>query len=316
MLIALSASLMAQTARISKIVGISPNPDGLAADSAVQQFTYSADGKISKVETRVVEHDSDGDNIISTTISFSYSANLITGKAVSIESEGNGLPHTSTESITYTLDNGLIIQETVSGTGEDGTYSYTYDNDNRLKKITYHSDGEDDETTTVTWTNGNITGMNQSSNGIDLQHYIYTYSDTIGNEQIRAIESPLSDLIDYEELSPLYMTAMGFYGKVNGNLLRTGEIRSVDGNTEYPGEVYDYSYKFNESGDRIRQVTANDMTSEITWTDETTGLEHVTTFRGDRTGIFSLGGAKLSRTQHGVNIITTKDGKTKKVFVR
>lgn len=307
---------MAQTARISKIVGISPNPDGLAADSAVQQFTYSADGKISKVETRLVEHDSDGDNIISTIISFSYSANLITGKAKAIESEGNGLPHTSTESITYTLDNGLIIKETVSGTGEDGTYSYTYDNDNRLKTITYHSDGDDDETTAVTWTDGNITGMTQSSDGFDLQHYIYTYSDAAGNEQIRAFESPLSDLIDYEEFSPLYMVAMGYYGRVSGNLLRTGEIRSVDGDKEYPGEVYDYSYKFNESGDRIRQVIANDMTSEITWTDETTGIEHVTAFKGDRTGIFSLGGAKLNRPQHGVNIITTKDGKTRKVFVR
>ena len=126
---------MAQTARISKIVGISPNSDGLAADSAVQQFTYSADGKISKVETRVVEHDSDGDYITSTTISFSYSANLITGKAVAIESEGNGLPQTSAESIMYTLDNGLIIKETVSGSGEDGTYSYTYDNDTRIKHI-------------------------------------------------------------------------------------------------------------------------------------------------------------------------------------
>lgn len=84
-----------------------------------------------------MEHDSDGDYITSTTISFSYSANLITGEAKAIESEGNGLPHTSAESITYTLDNGLIIKETVSGSGEDGTYFYTYDNDNRLKTLLF-----------------------------------------------------------------------------------------------------------------------------------------------------------------------------------
>lgn len=311
-LLASSATLMAQTARISKIVGITPNTDGLPADTAIQQFTYSPDGKISEVEYSFEEHTSEGVNTTTAHISYTYSDNTISAKAQVVATEDGGMTNSSTQNMLYTLTNGLITSETLTGSDDDGTYKYTYDSDNRLKTITYHADGDDDETTTVTWNNGNITGMVQSSEGIDLQHYIYTYADTVGNEQIRAFETPLGDLTNFDLISPLFMASMGYYGQVSKNILRTSEIRTIYEGTEYEGDVYDYTYKF--SGDHIKQISTDGTISEITWTDETNGIEHTTTLKGSKTEIFGLNGMRLNRLHPGINIVSQKDGSTKKVI--
>lgn len=310
-----SLSVMAQQARISRVVSFTPNEDDttLPADTTTQQFTYTADGKIATTNIKMVEYDSEGRTTTNVNLAFTYSGNTITGKADLSATKPGGATSTSTENIVYTLTNGLITKEQLTGSGESGTYQYTYDADNRLKAITYSTAGEADETTTVTWNNGNITDMMQASDGQNLQHYVYTYTSEEGSEQIKAFESPLNELSDFEWFTPGYMASMGYYGKLCSALTHTSEIRTVDYDSEYDGEVYTYNYGFNADGTRVQKVECAGTTTEITWTDETNGI-HTTTIKGGTSRIFNLNGIRLPELQHGINIIRLTDGSVHKML--
>lgn len=207
-------------------------------------YTYDSQGRVTKIigtETGTYQD-------IRTEITYQYGETVILRKAIEEGTYSNGQYFSWSESHAYTIENGRIVKdEEKQGSQIDGgqwhysswTEIYSYDANNYLSSIrTEYSDTES-ETSTITWSNGNIIKEG------DMTYSYSNYSWVKG--------TPLGLVGDR------YLFSMGYYGNTPRNLPSKKSNRSAlteEYINEYEYALVEWSYEYTLQDNYVTKIIA------------------------------------------------------------
>lgn len=182
-------------------------------------FTYNAAGKIIKTTSD------------QGSTSYTYSIN----KVEAVDDDG--------EHSEITLDNGRAVSSYVSDfvNSTSSTRKYTYNSEGYLVGVENYLDADINSTTTLTYTNGNLT-QSKTVYKVDGSTEIinYEYSNDLA-KNVYELFDPLSFEVDY--------FPGNYFGKQSKNMMVKSTTVTTDLNGEKTSDdVVLYSYQFNASG--------------------------------------------------------------------
>lgn len=152
---------------------------------------------------------------------------------------------------TYTLTDGKITKAVINNAGYEETYTFSYDTDGQLSKISGYEDGGH---TTVSWLHGNIDSVTTGYTGIDEKNVMtYTYTDYPAKRFIAFGDSGYSQPILYGVEPVLFMQE--FYGKYPRNLVKTAST----------ADAYSCDYTVDGKHNITKTVDSKGYESYLTW---------------------------------------------------
>jgi YD repeat-containing protein len=195
-----------------------------------ETYTYDSQGRV----TKVIETETGTYQDIRTEITYQYGETVIIRKEVE-EGISNGQSYSSSGSCAYTVENGRIVKYKQGST----TTTYSYDANNYLSSIrTEYSDTES-ETSTITWSNGNIIKAG------DMTYSYSNYSWVKG--------------IPFKLVGDSYLFSMGYYGNTPRNLPSKKSNRSAlteEWINEYEYALYEWSYEYTLQDNYVTKMIA------------------------------------------------------------
>lgn len=207
-------------------------------------FTYDSQGRV----TKIIGTESGTSTNSYYEKEYQYGEMLIVSKMKEKGTYSNGQSFTFSETHSYTLENGRIVKdEEKQGSQIDGgqwhysswTETYSYDANNHLSSIrTEYSDTES-ETSTITWSNGNIIKEG------DMTYSYSNYSWVKG--------TPLGLVGDS------YLFSMGYYGNTPRNLPSKKSNRSAlteEYINEYEYALVEWSYEYTLQDNYVTKIIA------------------------------------------------------------
>ena len=190
-------------------------------------FSYDSQGRV----TKIIETESGAGTNSHSEKTYQYGEMLIMTKAVEEGTLSNGQSESWSETHAYTIENGRIVKdEEIQGSQFDGrqwhyssrTETFSYDANNYLSSIrTEYSDTES-ETSTITWSNGNLIKLGDRS--FKYSNYPWVKGLPL------SLKGSNTDGI---------LFSMGYYGNIPKNL------PSKTYTSETSGATYDYTLEGN-----------------------------------------------------------------------
>lgn len=178
-------------------------------------FTYDAQGRVTKIiETETAP----SFNTYSET-TYQYGEMTIISKMTKERTFSSGQINSNSETHSYTLENGRIVQDKEKQDNSSDTYTFSYDVNNYLSSISSKGTNIESETKIITWSDGNL---------IKLGNRLFEYSN-----------------YPWAKGFPFYLKgsntdanlfAMGYYGNIPQNL------PSKYTYSETSGYTYEYSF--------------------------------------------------------------------------
>ena len=227
---------------------------------------------------------------------------------------------------TTVLQNNRVVSERIHLSAHEGEpeywadYNYTYNGAGELIKVVTTSNGRPDTEYKLTWTDGDITLVENFRDNKKVGQVAYEYNKSITNKYLSLIVNPITSIADYEGISPYGQLFAGYFGKVFQHPVASVRYTVID--KHYFGWTSDddftITYNQNASGivENIKQSGGEGVTATLIWEDTPTGISVYKQQKEGTKTIYDLSGKRLETMQHGVNIIKETIGKTHKIIVR
>ena len=227
---------------------------------------------------------------------------------------------------TTVLQNNRVVSERIHLSAHEGEpeywadYNYTYNGAGELIKVVTTSNGRPDTEYKLTWTDGDITLVENFRDNKKVGQVAYEYNKSITNKYLSLIVNPITSIADYEGISPYGQLFAGYFGKVFQHPVASVRYTVID--KHYFGWTSDddftITYNQNASGivENIKQSGGEGVTATLIWEDTPTGISVYKQQKEGTKTIYDLSGKRLETMQHGVNIIKETNGKTHKIIVR
>ena len=169
---------------------------------------------------------------------------LIISKNTSEGTLSNGQSFTSSETHSYTLENGLIVKDeekytvkyTYDGISSSTTYTFSYDANKCLSSISSSGSNTVDNTKNITWSDGNLIKLGNRS----FEYSNYPWAKGF----LLYLDSSNMDVC---------LFAMGYYGNIPKNL----PSKTIASETS--GYTYDYTFE----GSYVTKVVITPFVEDI-----------------------------------------------------
>ena len=227
---------------------------------------------------------------------------------------------------TTVLQNNRVVSERIHLSAHEGEpeywadYNYTYNGAGELIKVVTTSNGRPDTEYKLTWTDGDITLVENFRDNKKVGQVAYEYNKSITNKYLSLFVNPITSIADYEGIAPYGQLFAGYFGKVFQHPVAAVRYTVID--KHYFGwssdDDFTITYNQNASGivENIKQSGGEGVTATLIWEDTPTGISVYKQQKEGTKTIYDLSGKRLETMQHGVNIIKETIGKTHKIIVR